>query len=192
MITPALYLCKIQLYDARSVGPSVLLIASVSLGCQQKRDATNLGRCGHMRGASVNCWIAVTDSYCTLVNKEMKCICEFWLKCLMIDLAFYGCNVQDSAMDIEGQRVYYTSLFAVQSMSTILETLEFRDIYMRIELLRSNFCGGSWDVSQTRHGRVPILLEPMGHGNLAEFRSQLQSGFYVSLPNTIQLYFGRR
>jgi hypothetical protein len=58
----------------------------------------------------------------------MKCICEFWLKCLMIDLAFYG-YVQDSAMDIEGQRVYYTSLFAVQSMSTILETLEFRDLH---------------------------------------------------------------
>jgi hypothetical protein len=49
------------------------------------------------------------------------------LKCLMIDLAFYGCNVQDSAMDIEGQRVYYTSLFAVQSMNTILETLEFNN-----------------------------------------------------------------
>lgn len=34
---------KFSLYDARSVGPSFLLIASVSWGWQQKRDAANLG-----------------------------------------------------------------------------------------------------------------------------------------------------
>ena len=89
---------KFSLYDARSVGPSFLLIASVSLGWQQKRDAANLEIDADMRCV---CKLLGRSQY-TLVNNEIKCMREFWLKCLMIDLAFYGCNVQDSAMDIKG------------------------------------------------------------------------------------------
>jgi len=89
---------KFSLYDARSVGPSFLLIASVSWGWQQKRDAANLGIDADMDMRCVCKLLGRSHRYIqyTLVNNVINCMCEFWLKCLMINLAFYGCNIQDS------------------------------------------------------------------------------------------------